>query len=117
MPKSRIIVALGALIALMPILGFPHSWESFFQIVAGLAIVLLSVWSTIDKKLSLKAKAQQRQARKLSTPNEPPVQGPEETDASFGKRVTDFYPKTGQSGRRVSDLKQTINNNFEDTEL
>lgn len=64
MPKSRIIVTLGALIALLPILGFPHSWEAFFQIVAGLAIVLLSVWANIDRKLTLKAKAQKRQAHK-----------------------------------------------------
>ncbi|MSR87864.1 MAG: hypothetical protein EXS69_01715 [Candidatus Zambryskibacteria bacterium] len=68
MPKNRIILVLGVLIALLPVLGFPRSWESFFQILSGLAIVLLSVWSTIDKKLMLKAKAQMRQARKTVTP-------------------------------------------------
>ena len=64
MPKSRIIVTLGVLIALMPLLGFPRGWESFFQVFAGLAIALLSVWANIDKRLMLKAKAQKRQAYK-----------------------------------------------------
>lgn len=106
MPKSRMIVILGALIALLPLLGFPHSWEIFFQMAAGLSIVLLSVWSNIDRKLSLKAKAHLRQARKIADPALPePPKLPEETPA-FGKRVTDFYPKTGQPGRRVSDLKR-----------
>lgn len=107
MPKNRIILVLGVLIALLPVLGFPRSWESFFQILAGLSIVLLSVWSTIDKKLMLKAKAQQRVARKTEV-----VPGivPEVTD-EFGKRVTDFYPKTGQLGRRLSDINPTITRN------
>ena len=64
MPKNRIIIILGVLIALQPFLGFPHSWESFFQVLIGLLIVLLSVWASIDKYLTLKAKAQKRQAHK-----------------------------------------------------
>lgn len=71
MPKSRIIITLGALIALLPLLGFPRSWESFFQVLAGLGIVLLSVWTNVDKRLKLQAKAQQRAARKVAIP-EPP---------------------------------------------
>jgi len=98
MPKSRIIITLGALIALLPLLGFPHSWESFFQILAGLSIILLSVWTTVDKRLKLQAKAQQRAARKVAVPVELP-------EGAQLQRVTDFYPKTGQPGRRVSDLK------------
>lgn len=64
MPKNRIIVVFGALIALLPLLGFPRLWESFFQVAVGLSIVLLSVWVSIDKRLSLKAKAQKRQVHK-----------------------------------------------------
>jgi len=64
MPKNRIIIILGLLIALEPLLGFPHFWESFFQVVAGLSIILISIWASIDKRLSLKAKAQRRQIHK-----------------------------------------------------
>jgi len=64
MPKNRIIIILGVLVALLPVLGFPHLWEAFFQVAIGLAIVLLSVWATIDKYLTLKAKAQKRQILK-----------------------------------------------------
>ena len=66
MPKNRIIIILAVCVALLPILGFPHTWESFFQLFAGLAIVAVSVWSTIDRKLKLQAKAQMRQARKAT---------------------------------------------------
>jgi len=64
MPKNRIIITLGVLIAILPLLGFPRVWESFFQVATGLAIVVVSVWSNIDKRLTLKAKAQRRQAHK-----------------------------------------------------
>ena len=64
MPKNRIIIVFGVLVALLPLLGFPRSWESLFQVVVGILIVALSVWATIDKRLTLKAKAQRRQARK-----------------------------------------------------
>lgn len=102
---------LGVLIALFPVLGFPRAWESFFQVLAGLAIVLLSVWSTIDKKIMLKHKAQIRQARKsvnepVSTEDSAPLVPPVTPD--HGKRVTDFYPKTGQPGRRMSDINPTM---------
>ena len=72
MPKSKLIVVFAVLIALLPALGFPHSWESIFQVLAGIFIIVLSVWTNIDKKLTLKHKAQMRQVRKavVSTFNE-----------------------------------------------
>jgi len=74
MPKNKIILVLGLIIALLPVLGFPHTWESFFQVVAGLSIIMLSVWATIDRKLTLKAKAQMRQTRKVVPAEEPEVE-------------------------------------------
>jgi hypothetical protein len=107
MPKNRIIIIIAACVALLPLLGFPKMWESFFQVVAGLAIILVSIWSTIDRKLKLQAKAQMRQGRR--TPVNPEVAPVFPTEsAEYGKRVTDFYPKTGQPGRRVTDINPTI---------
>ncbi len=60
MPKNKIIIVLGVLVASFPLLGFPTSWERFFQVLLGLSIVALSMWSTIDKRLTLKARAQRR---------------------------------------------------------
>ena len=82
MPKSKIILSIGAIIALLPVLGFPHVWEAFFQILAGLAIVFLSVWVNIDKKLKLQAKAHQRQARKIASEASIASQLPEASSAS-----------------------------------
>lgn len=67
MSKNRIILFLGVIIALLPALGFPNSWEAFFQVLTGLSIILLSVWATIDRKLSLKAKAQMRNRARKAT--------------------------------------------------
>ena len=67
MPKNRIIIVLGVLIALLPLFGFPHAWEAFFQVITGIGIVLISVWSTIDRRISLKAKVQRRQLHKHRT--------------------------------------------------
>jgi len=106
MPKNRIIIIIAALVALLPLLGFPKAWESFFQVLAGLSIIAVSVWSTIDRKLTLKAKAQMRQGRRVVEPiivQEATPIVPAETP-TYGKRVTDFYPKTGQPGRRLSDI-------------
>jgi hypothetical protein len=106
MHKNQVIIVIAVLVALLPFLGFPRSWEGFFQVVAGLSIVGISIWSTIDKKLSLKAKAQMRQARKFSPETVAPATPIHTPEAApyYGRRVTDFYPKTGQPGRRASDL-------------
>lgn len=64
MPKNRIIITLGAIVALLPIFGFPRLWESIFQVFAGLSIISLSVWATINKKLAQKAKARERIGRR-----------------------------------------------------
>lgn len=78
MPKSRIIIVIGVLIALLPALGFPHAWESFFEVVGGLGIVLLSVLISVDKRLSLKAKAERRLRRRRAMVeiDAPPVAPP-----------------------------------------
>lgn len=83
-PKNKIIVALGVLVALLPLLGFPRAWEAFFQVSTGSAIILLSIWATIDKKITLRAKAERRRAEKallrdaMSQENVPPeIQGGE----------------------------------------
>ena len=109
MSKNKIITTLGAIIVLIHIFdGFPNAWESFLGIVAGFSIVLLSVWANIDKKLTLKAKARERQTRRI-TPAESAVPVTDDnTDLlEASRRVTDFYPKTGQKGRRITDIKSS----------
>jgi hypothetical protein len=104
MPKSKIILTLGFFIALLPVLGFPHAWESFFQVLFGLTIVLLSVLISVDRRLSLKARVQKRQARKRAV-----LYGTTESDESripFGRRATDVLHEQGEVvvGRRASDV-------------
>ena len=78
MPKNKIIISLGAFVALLPILGFPPSWESFFEVLAGLGIIVTSTWATIDRKLTQKAKAQKRQLQhqESNSPEEIPNNNP-----------------------------------------
>ena len=84
MPKNKIIITLGFLIAVLPFLGFPHSWNNFFQIVFGLSIVLLSVLISVDRRLSMKARVQKRQARKYALNHQPvDTQGGDNQSTSF----------------------------------
>ena len=76
------IITLGVLVALLPILGFPRAWEGAFQVFAGLAIVGISIWSKIDRRLAFKAKAQMR-ARKASEVPTLAEQG-READSNIG---------------------------------
>lgn len=98
MPKSKIILAIGFLVALLPVLGFPHSWETFFQIVFGLSIVALSFLISVDRRLSLKARVQKRQARKRAVIDTNP-------EIQFGRRAVDMETANiARLGRRASDL-------------
>lgn len=103
MPKSKIILTLGFFTALLPILGFPHSWESFFEVVFGLGIVSLSIMISIDKRLSQKVKAERRQARKRTQLDD---EAKVDDALSFGRRVSDVLPdrkRTVRIGRRATD--------------
>ncbi len=170
MNRKKAIITIGVLVALLPILGFPRGWESLFQVLAGLSLVLLSIWSSIDKKISLRAKAQKRQeVRKMMEESaslnqednkvldeglgseeteqeeqEEPAEEVENQDEEsetieeskeeenskeaenveeveedkkeeekpkakkakrkYTRKVTDLYPKTGQRGRRSTDI-------------
>lgn len=115
MPKSRIILALGFFIALLPSLGFPNSWNEFFQVASGLLIVLLSVLISVDRRLTLKSKAEKRQQRKRAAVEaslaevDPALFGRRETDHNpdvpvFGRRASDIVPAT-RVGRRASDRR------------
>ncbi len=83
MPKSRVILLIGFFIALLPVLGFPHSWEMFFQVVGGLGIVFLSVLISIDKRLTRKAKAERRHMA-MKTRNEEVIQQTDLSQSSGG---------------------------------
>lgn len=45
----RILISLGLLIAFLPYLGFPHSWQAIISTVAGLIIVTLLLFSRRGK--------------------------------------------------------------------
>jgi hypothetical protein len=107
MPKNRIILIFGALIALLPVLGFPHSWEASFQVVIGISIVLLSIWASIDKRISLKAKAQRRQIHKLR-----------EAEITRPTLVNQSYPpgrgvRTGSGEERLEPFSQEAQGNID----
>jgi len=104
MPKSKIILSLGFFIALLPVLGFPHSWETFFEVLSGLLIVFLSVMMSVDKRLMLKAKAERRQQRRRAQV-EVEAQAPVEVG---GRRATDIAPerrRVVRMGRRATDVE------------
>lgn len=105
MPKSKIILCLGLFIAILPKLGFPYSWAVFFEVASGLAIVLLSVLMSVDKRLVQKAKAERRQERRRSTftVGDTGDQVPERV----GRRASDVTVERRRAvrfGRRATDV-------------
>jgi hypothetical protein len=108
MPKNKIIITIGILIALFPVFGFPHTWEVVFQVIGGLSIVFLSIMTSIDKRITLKAKAQKRHNKRRALV-EPLTEG-----SNFGRRASDTDMNGNQIrfGRRATDIVlpvQTIN--------
>ncbi len=112
MPKNKIIIALGFLIALLPLFGFPHSWETAFEVIGGLSIVFLSVMISVDKRITLKAKAQRRHVKRRAL-NEPLTEVP-----AYGRRATDvdINGEKIRFGRRATDIVLPVQEiNPEDT--
>jgi hypothetical protein len=108
MPKNKIILTIGFLIALLPVFGFPHTWEIIFQTIGGLSIVFLSVMISVDKRITLKAKAQKRHNKRRAL-SEPITEGP-----TYGRRATDLDVNGNKIrfGRRATDIVlpvQTVN--------
>ncbi|MDB5254109.1 MAG: hypothetical protein JWL80_175 [Parcubacteria group bacterium] len=106
MPKNKIILSLGVFIALLPVLGFPYAWEAFFQVLFGLSIVLLSVLISVDRRLSLKARVEKRQARKRAMQGDGSEPTDEENQIAFGRRATDVVEVRRKIvvGRRATDV-------------
>ncbi|HLP43667.1 MAG TPA: hypothetical protein VK145_00095 [Candidatus Nanoarchaeia archaeon] len=49
--QNRILFAIGMLVVLMPFLGFPSPYESFFTAAAGVAIIILAFMYARNKRL------------------------------------------------------------------
>jgi hypothetical protein len=100
MPKNKIILTIGFLIALLPVFGFPHSWEVAMQIIGGLSIVFLSVMISVDKRITLKAKAQKRHNKRRA------LSEPISEEENYGRRATDvdINGEKIRFGRRATDI-------------
>lgn len=112
MPKNKIILTIGFLIALLPVFGFPHTWEVVFQVIGGLGIVFLSVMISVDKRITLKAKAQKRHNKRRALV-EPIGEG-----ANYGRRASDIDAEGNKIrfGRRATDIVLPVKTvNPEDT--
>lgn len=43
MTKKKALIIIGILIAILPFLSFPISWDHFFMFIGGIAVVILAV--------------------------------------------------------------------------
>jgi hypothetical protein len=50
MSKNRIVLTLGAILILIPFLGFPSRWENFFSVLFGLILVFLALSVSIKRR-------------------------------------------------------------------
>ncbi len=49
--QNRILFVIGILVLLIPFLGFPSSYESFFTAAAGVAVIVLAFMYARNKRL------------------------------------------------------------------
>ncbi len=92
MIKSRRTLFLGIFIFLIPFLGIPTSWKTFFLLLSALALVAMSVKISIPKKASAKRIRKKEKITPVFTENSPisraeaprePIQSPaDESDIS-----------------------------------
>lgn len=47
---QKSVCGIGIFITLLPALGFPSSWESFFMVIGGLSVVFMTIFSVRHKK-------------------------------------------------------------------
>lgn len=50
MSKNSLVAVVGLLVAVMPFLGFPGTWKSYFFIVAGLFLIFLAFLNHRERK-------------------------------------------------------------------
>ncbi len=81
MSKNNIIFFIGAVLFLMPFLGFPSLWENFFNIVFGVWLMGLSFSVAIKRRMATR-KIRQNRKNISSTPSF--------VDAAFPKNNSSF---------------------------
>jgi len=77
MAKTKTILVLSILIALLPFLGFPQSWDNFFYVVFGLIIAGLAYLLRKNGEKTLLENSQEKQRSFLNNgqnPNTTPTQ-------------------------------------------
>lgn len=52
MSKNKIVFILGIALVILPFLGFPSAWKTFFMLVMGLFLVSLSFTTSLRKRTS-----------------------------------------------------------------
>ncbi len=93
--KNRFILIFGLLVALMPFLGFPIWFETFFYVVAGLSVATLSFLIARHKRLA-------RMVKRVFHKKEKPYTSFEENTPVEMESSEEFIKEEGES---VLDLE------------
>ncbi len=97
MPKRKIMIWIGVLIALMPFLGFPPSWKTAFYFVSGVLIA----WNSYQLN---KHRMTRRQRREQKPKESIPAHLPPEADSS----ITTAETTAEVSGLKIEEKKEDI---------
>lgn len=71
MTKDTLLMAVGAFVAMVPFLGFPHTWDTAFLVLAGAATVALG----IAVRRSCAKMAPKRERTRAAAKNDESVRG------------------------------------------
>ena len=110
--RNRILFILGIWNVLLPFLGFPGSFRTFFIIVSGLATILLAFLYARDKRVSeIRSGGPKREVvTEVYAENRPTNQTSQPVRSPFEQRNS--FPRSSVSGtsseERFTDLKSIL---------
>ena len=83
---------LGIFIFLIPFLGVPTSWKTFFTVASGLGLVALSVKITLPKK-QIKPKTRKEKITPVFVENSPIYQPESKMENKIGPEILSNNPE------------------------
>jgi len=98
MSKESKITIVALLIALVPFLGFPAAWKTFFIVVSALSIAGLSFAQAVKNRLENTVSAEAKNGLPSSSSNQQgsPIRGPERSPMAAERQTSG-----GQEGRAL----------------
>jgi uncharacterized protein YabE (DUF348 family) len=97
MSKNKIILIIGIVIAIIPFLGFPSAWRSFFVFVGGVAVSTLSYLIARENRMVMHSKPKSRVVSEVYVESHPKNDEKEEIVVIEESEIIDDQNNSGNN--------------------